>query len=392
MKMDPIIGPGHLAGVEAQHQVDGTWRFNWVHLRKRKSGVLVQRQGSGITDARSLRLAVGPRYPLAMVVTGERVLLRDMPHPFDVARDLGKMLPNARPEDLVISSCVRAEHTEVGVVRAQIVIELLAELEKEGMRVVRMFVGTSIRRALHGLVQDDPERRDEVSPNIIEPTMAPSDEEPVKLGTESVDRSSLLAFAAAWQYWFHPLELTTSSVPQVEDASNEERYRHRYEVGSVVATVLLLILLSGDILLRDHLDVRQAHLQGALEQQRHTRSELDSLGEAVRLRKELISAAGIGHAGGTMHFLDEVSASVPVNIVLDEIWLAPATKALMEGEPMKRERNTLLIQGHAIDPATLPVWVSRLGIIDGVRNARLESLESDPNEGTPIFRIRVELS
>lgn len=390
--MDPIIGPGHLVGVEARHQVDGTWRFSWVHLRKRKSGVLVQRQGSEMTDVRSLMLAVGPRYPLAMVVTGERVLLRDMPHPFDVARDLGKMLPNARPEDLIISSCELAEHTEVGVVRAQIVTELLAELEKVGMRVVRIFVGNSVRRALHGLVEDDAKWADEVSRTIVEPTIAPSDEEPVKLGTESLDRSSLLAFAAAWQHWFHPLELTTSSLPQVHHAVDEERFRHRYEVGSVVATVLLLILLSGDILLRDHLDVRQAHLQGALEQQRNIRSELDSLGEAVRLRKELISAAGIGHAGGTMRLLDEVSASVPESIVLHEVWLAPASKPLMEGEPMKRERNMLLIQGHATDPAALPVWVGRLGIIDGVRNARLEALESDQNEGRPVFRIRVELS
>jgi hypothetical protein len=393
MKINPIIGPSHLVGVEARRQGDGTWRFFWAHLRKQKTGVLVERQGSDVADVQALMISVGPRYALALVVTGERILLRDMPNPFDVARDLGKLLPNARPEDLIISCCLHAERTEVGVVRAQIVADLLSELDKAGMRVIRLFIGSSVRRALDGLVEDNSERQEEVHPaGLSYSTRTPSNATSVLFGTESVDTSSLLAFSSAWQHWFHPLELTTSSIPQVVHAGSEERYRYLYELGLISITVVMLVLLVGDVWLRSHLDKRQAYLQNELEQQRQARFELDSLGEAVRVRKDLISAAGMGHAGATMRLLDEVSESVPENILLHEVWLAPASKPLMEREPMKREKNKLMIQGQAKDPAALPVWVGRLGAIEGIHKARLEFLERDPSGGAPFFRIMIELS
>ncbi len=376
MEWGALIGTGELAGVEARHQDDGSWRFNWVQLRKRRSGVLVHDQGEGVEDVPALRRTLGTRGPIALVVTGERVLCRTVPAPFDPVHDLGKVLPNARPEELMISALTNGPDTDVGIIRQQVAGHLLDELERSGLRAVAVFIGPAVGRAWEGLREQGP---------------PPDDGTPVQLGTETVERSCLLAFAAAWQHWFRPLDPTTTPLPHVARAQEEERYHKRYTAGLVVVTTLLVVLLAADVRLRDHVNAQQVRLQDALLQQQHIRAELDSLDAIVRVRKELIGAAGIGQAGGRMRLLDRVGASVPPNVVLHELWLAPATAPVQAGEPFHRDRDRLLIQGHTADPAALPGWIGGLSKIPGVQQARLQSLELDPNEGTPAFRILVDL-
>jgi Tfp pilus assembly protein PilN len=364
MNTQLIIGKDHLVGLEARRTGDDGWSFNWVHVRQRKGEVHIERQGENSGDIAQLAKDIGPRHPIALVVTGERILVRSMPGEFVAERDLPRLLPNARPEELVIATYGNEASTDVCIVRSAMLATLLDQLEAKELRVIGLHIGEAVARALPGSVPQD----------------------------QQLDPARTRAYAEAWQHWFAPLAYTIGPVPQVAHAVKEERYRLLYEKGTAALLAVLLLLLFGDVMLRSRMDEGQVVLQQALDEQTRLETEQQELAASITTRKELLRNTGVANGGRTIRMLDRVAASTPERITLTQLWYAPADGIVREGEPFKCRTGVLMITGHAKDPAVLPTWVALLNGMDGVQQATLKALDQDPNEDAPLFRIEMEWS
>ncbi len=393
-----IIGRDHLVGLEALQLPDGSWSFDWVHLHRRRGVVEVLRQGAPTTDIAKLVTAIGVRYPLVLVVRGDRMIVRDMPGVFVAERDLGKLLPNAQATELIHSNYTIGDRSLVMVARQQPVNELLSALQSAGFRPLQLIVGPGVLFALREQWTATanggffgPHHFEQDGTHAWNYRHVENDAEPVPFADELIASGKLCALSACWQHWFGTLDASTSFLPIVTQCASEEKHRLRYEVGVVALFALLVLMLGADVLLRQRSDGRAAQLQEYLAQRSSRQAQLDSLETALGSRKELMHLIGGGINGSTMRSLDRVTASVPRSVLLTDLWLAPAEHLPREGELFKPTPGLITITGSTHDPAELPSWIAILKELHGVRHARLRSLEQGNDHGDPVFHIEIEL-
>lgn len=397
MKTRLLIGANEGVGVEAQHHGDGTVRYGWVHLRKGRSGVHIVRQGEA-ASVEELANAVDPRFPIALVILHERILLRSTKAPFRPDRDLQHWLPNAQAQEFAVHAFTVDEGSVVAVARQGMVTEFTDPLIQAGYRIVSLHLGPWVAFALRAHWRNDStgstfgtHRFQQGADGVWTSSLSAAEAPTITIGDGSLSAGNACAMAALWQHWFGAMENQGPAVALIPRARAEERFRLLYERASLAVVALLLVMFASDVWLRSHLAEGSAELHAALQAKAEQEVLLDSLRSGTTDRRSLLNGSGFAHSGRDMRAIDAVAASTPSIIHLTELWMAPARKALREGEAFDHRDGLLSIAGTTDDPAALPEWVGRLNALGQVGSARLLSMEREPQGPGHTFRIELEL-
>lgn len=398
MNTRPIIGANELVGVEARAGEGDAWRFRWVHLRKGRSGVRIMRSGEVDGNAEALAAAFGPRYPVALAVLHERILLRSTGQPFIIERDLQQWLPNVQRNDLLVDAYRLDQSSLVAIARRSLVDGLLDALGGAGIRPVALALGPWVCASMRvhwstagPAASWGPHHFSTGAQGAWTHEERTTVSGTIPLGDEELDARWACAMAAAWQHWFAPVAQEITPHPGIQHARSEERARLLYERASLAVVVILLLVLGTDLLLRRTIARERDGLNEVLAERTMQQAELDTLRDRMTAREQLLATGGFAHAGRNMQVLDALASSVPAGIRLSEIWLAPLSKPLRAEEAPQRRPGILSMAGTVRDPALLPAWTARLKAMEHVNGARLISLRSDAQAPAPVFHLEIDL-
>lgn len=306
------------------------------------------------------------RWPVVACVHGPGVVHRRLSgHAADDRAAFALAFP-AAGEQALTATVVRSRRAffvdVIGTARAD---ALLADAHKAGYRVVDLVVGPSIVALLHDAAGKPVEMITPdgslafVDDELDTMTAGPPDGGTVRIGSDELDPSALLAFAAAFAF-VSGKHGSVGRMPQrLGTARREEAHRKRFDslLRTAIASVaILLVVLS---LIRGSIDRRHEANAQALLDDRGRAEHRAQLKASIAEKEAIVRDAGLNAPVHAASKADQVASAVPPGVVLDRMAIDVGNSSGARTLP-GAGRDTIVVSGHLSDPILLNTFISAL--------------------------------
>lgn len=373
------IGRNHVVGVS--YHGEGK-PLHYVRLARKGAAVTLITHGT-VAHATELKRQLGTRIPLALVISNEQVLSRVVPVTDEIGSAVSSAFPGAKHEDLIMSARSFGRTMGLSITRSAGMENELDAFRTIGFRITALQCGPWSLLVLADLAARDEKawscgghrfHFDSGDLKQIEPTEGVAGS--IAIGTDELPESHALAWAAAWEFLAPDSARLPSNLQLNAHDNREEGMRVRYETGLIVAGLVLIMLLAGNLAMRYQLEKSESATLALGVNMNELRDELSRLEASIQLHERMV-----GHADGTHRsmaaFLALALDSVPAGILLDRFQLAPLASAIRASEPISTAAGLTKVQGICHDTRALNAWITRLRSLPSVTDVRLIKFNSE---------------
>ena len=373
------IGRNHVVGVS--YHGEGK-PLHYVRLARKGAAVTLITHGT-VAHAADLKRQLGTRIPLALVISNEQVLSRVVPVTDEIGSAVSSAFPGAKHEDLIMSARSYGRTMGLSITRSAAMENELDAFRTIGFRITELQCGPWSLLALADLTARDEKawscgghrfHFDSGDLKQIEQTEAVADS--IAIGTDELPESHALAWAAAWECLAPDGARLPSNLQLTAHDNREEGMRVRYETGLIVAGLVLILLLAGNLAMRYKLEKSESATLALGVNMNELREELSRLESSIQLHERMIGNAD-GSPRSMAAFLALALDSVPAGILLDRFQLAPLASAIRASEPISTAAGLTKVQGICHDTRALNAWITRLRSLPSVTDVRLIKFNSE---------------
>lgn len=150
---------------------------------------------------------------------------------------------------------------------------------------------------------------------------------------------------------------------------------------------VVLLLLTANFIVSPMVN---AHYQSTEAELAALRKSVSAAADGSGRRKEAVRQFAEKLPYRFSWLADRIGAAVPDKVVLSELSVAPVTKAVEAGKPVKQNERSVIIRGETAGSEPLSMFVKTLaGLKAG--EVRLASVEQDRERPVLLFRIEIAL-
>lgn len=397
-RLQHIITGNRFAGLEMELLPAGVL-MRLVVLKKTGKKIAVEKTIS-IDDPAQLSSQLTADVPLALVITGKGVLHRRVT--VDPAADertlLSKVLPNAAAKEFFIQRAPAAnDDTMVAVMRRALLEEELQKLH--ALSVLSCSLGPSL---LVNVLQLWEKHTDAIAGgahqiSLEENTISAIDydasrnfDEELTIGGEKLAAEYLPAFAAAFQQLLPQENRIRLSDEWFRHTQEDFLQRKLFKTGIKALLVFVLLLLLGNYFAFSNYWNRKSELETQLQSDGGAFTEVSKLEQEVHAKRDFLSQAGLLSPAHYAFYADQLAASLPHEIRLTQLDLAPKLK-FAEEDTIGFRPGRIDIGGSCSESVVLNSWLQQLKQQSWVKAATLQSYVQDKSMTQGVFQIQLEI-
>ncbi len=167
----------------------------------------------------------------------------------------------------------------------------------------------------------------------------------------------------------------------------QERF---YKLGLPAAVGFILVALIINFLFFNSYYGQVEELRQLSSLNESQRENLINLREEVAKKEQLLKDVARSSGSKSSYYLDQIAATLPEALLLDEFNYQPLIKAIKEDQPIELEPNTIIIKGTTRENRELSQWISQLENLDFVKQIAITDLEQLDNKESS-FELKLDL-
>lgn len=157
----------------------------------------------------------------------------------------------------------------------------------------------------------------------------------------------------------------------------------------VAAISFFLIALVLNYFYQGHLNQKNTDIEARIMVYSQNLNKIDLIDQEITRKKQLISNSGIMRNNYFSFTLDEIGASVPSSITLEELEIYPLEKKLKENVKPIFLRKIIKIVGTANSSENVNTWVNTINTMKWVDNVAILNFQIDENKNIAFFELKI---
>ncbi|MCB2411157.1 hypothetical protein [Hymenobacter lucidus] len=404
-----LTRPHTVAGLCAAILPDGQLRWTLCVLQRKNNLVSVLTQAPDLATVEDVLDRLGDAStPVALVITGRGLLLRQLPTDRGSATTTDQewvtsLLPGASPADFYVQYLAGELGAHVALIRKAAAEQLLTQAQLRALLVIDLSLGPMRLQTLAPFMSlasgnsvlsvsgYDITFSQQGLASAVPSTVDDQDTDPVQLGAEELPAVMTLPYAAALHLL---LGLPGNEVGADQVRLNYQEWQHRkiFPVGLWAVLLTLLVVLLANFLAFSYLSSQSQQLSAAASTDQVALRRLTQLRSVTGEQQAFLKSAGWLQATQASMYADQLALSLPPRLTLLTLDIYPynARSSSMQ-QQVVFVPGILLIKGKCEDAQALDTWLQRLNRLPWVKAVRDQNFNYDyaGRSGTFTFTIHL---
>lgn len=359
--------------------------YHWAKL-KRSKGEVIMVDFSEKLDQDSIVHSIDSNIPIIIHFIGKGILSRVVEQEEDYIENL---LMNADPEEFYINSLDLEEKRYVSFARKSVINNALIPLEGFNDNILDIVLGPYyvFLNEIREKTQSTPMGSIRYENGIYSFDSSDSPMRPKFNGELLIH--SFWAFTIGWGFLQGNLDISVFGSDERKQRRSNYRDKKQFRVIGIAAIVIFLIALVGNYFYQGYINERNTDLEAKIMVYSDNLKKIDQIDQEMLRKKQLIANSGIIRSNYFSTTLDQIGASLPSSIILDEIQIYPLHKKLKRNEKPSFNRKTIKIAGSTNSSENIDLWIEQLNELEWVDNVAILSFSSDEEKKTSFFELKI---
>lgn len=394
-KIRNIVSPiREVAAVEVLFLQDNTPVFRLVILKKQKSLIKTLLIREDIKTVDELADLIPSAVPLALVLNGKGTLLKRISQWEDKNKALKELLPNADPNDFLVS-LLRAPNSGFSfLTRKEKALEIAGKLKEKGCKVIDCRAGIMLNTSI-GFLPDGHFKVSGYAFQVKDGALISLDPDHSEInqdfiiGDEKVPANAFAAFSLALQLL---LEGPSSDFPEASIEYAEWREMKLFRLAGLSALSLFGGAVFFNLLLFFWFSDENQKLSSQNRMILAEVKKLETMEKDMTEKEHFLEKAGWLFPSRTSWYADRIATSVPHAVLLTTLELNPLNETASRKEKKTIfNQNIILVAGTCKEPVVLNPWLKELKSMEWVEKAGSRKYEYNHKERIGYFEIEIEL-
>ena len=397
--------PRNVAGLEVFFEKDSRITFTLVLIKRNGSLFEIIQTFSAMEAFDELIGKVEKDSPVVVTISGAGILHKQMVD--DPNRSLlnsfTKIFPHSNPNEFYIQkSNDEGNNTSyISVLRKDQLDRLLTKLHN--IKVISVVFGPFAIIRLLPLIESTSFINDSIllgryqlsfNNNHIEniswsEKVEASDK--IKLSHEEYDSASLIPYASVMNYYAAGNLITEAEIESVISQKQDFQYEGKFRLAGISLAAIFFVILLANFFLFNNYFSKSNDLKQSLSINSRSIDQLDSLKKELDSHKQVLASYNFKGMSKTSYYADQIAASVPHSITLEELYLFPLKKSDAGSEDLLFDDKKILISGYSRASIELNEWIKQLQQNNWVGKVNILSYNQTGGKDKGKFSIEVEL-
>lgn len=387
---------------------DGYNTMSLTVLNKKKNIIENELTQHDLEEYKLIKKQLPANVPVILVLIGKGVIHKKVTHNSgdDEKVLFQKAFPNTKREDFYIQKTfIDQSHSFLSFVRCEAVDSILNEFKKNSIDVIGLYFGPFPINHIIPLLNEV--ETDHSTINVgstslviknglieaIQPISGGIIAKQIKIGEEIIDSDSIISYAAAIGYFINNNQLFTLDAQRVKDYEKEHEQKKMFFVLGRTSLIFFIVSLLINYVFFNHYYNEKNNLSAEISSQLDEINQYDTLKEALEKKKAFLSNSGFLTESKTSFYADRLAATVPDDILLDDLDINPLLKK-SEADTSATKNfalGTIALSGTTKNSIDVGDWMKLIKRNEWVKNAELLSYSQDKELNEGRFKIMITL-
>lgn len=388
------------AGIELRTSAEGEYECNYCAVSVRKDQLTIDKKAGYSGDISSILRSIRGDLPVALTLTGKGILTKRTSRLSQLSPEsIQGIFPDLKAEQFYIQNFISGDHSFISVIRKEVADRLLGLFSNSGFRILTVSLGPfpvdcvtgqlnhygkEISFDGHVISMDNHIWQDyHYSPGA-------KNEFVLKIGTEPLPESCLIAYASAFQLLLYrkllPVELHIDGVRQELSEFKEEK---KFKSGLVALLSSAFIVLLTSLVVLNHFNSANKELEARINKSSVDLEHTLSLEKEVRSKETALKKLGWSPGFNYAYICDQLGQSTGPAISFKELSINLIHK---NSKAASRKKDNyipeiIIINGTSSHIAELNSWIKHLRDKAWIKDVRLDSYTPGEDEGSQEFEL-----
>jgi Tfp pilus assembly protein PilN len=404
--MNKITRSNIASGIQINLGEDGLNKMSLCVLHKKKNIIENEFVINDIQDYKLIKKHLAADTPVILTVIGKGIIHKKVSHNAgdDEKVLFQKAFPNTKREEFYIQkTAIDPGHSFLSFVRRDIANAILNECNVNGIDVTGFYLGPFTVNNITPLLTDSEASIVNVGAVSLTiknghiETIQPSSGEIVlkqlKVGEEVISPENIIPYSNAIGYFINNNQLFVSDIQSVKNSEKEfEQKKLFFALGKASLMFFILALLSNYVFFNHYYSEKNI-LSAKISSQLDEINQYDTLKQSLAKKKAFLSNSGFLTESKTSFYADRLAATVPDDILLDDMDINPLIKK-SEADTSTTKNfalGTIVVSGTTKNSIDVGDWMKLIKENQWVKSAELLSYNQDKELNQGRFRIMITL-
>lgn len=383
-------------GIEYSSMVNGRNRI-FVLTAKRKSGEFEVEETFDADKVEICAKKLGKNQHAFLCITSNQVLIKQTTSTGPAAKIVSSAFPNVDLNEFYYEIHPTSYGSTVALCRRELVHEIISSFEEQNIRIIGFSLGFFSLQNLLGIIKEQEVQLPSFTLHtngreIISFDRAGQGNEKTDftIGDTTVNSEFLLPLAALFNYHTGNLHTTSNCKDNNLDLRKDHLQHVFFRKGLATAVGLLLVMLLINFFFFSSYYSELQQMTGRHEMEISQRLAYDEKYKEV-LEKEKIVEKILNNSNSQASFyLNRLILTMPGSVLFNQLHYQPLQKQIKEKEPIKIEKNTILLGGESTNENEFSQWIRELEEISWIKEVKVSNYGySSP--GTSEFLLILKL-
>ncbi|QMU65036.1 MAG: hypothetical protein GKR88_12565 [Flavobacteriaceae bacterium] len=342
-----------------EHADNGQHHF--LQLKRKRKELVVSNKGE-TTDFEELIKTLQGQKHLFLVVNNEQVLTKTVANANTTEEHLVKtVFPNIALSDFYYNICSNHEESIISISRKTYVDALIALYDTHKISVIDFSLGSLSIEMLARFVD-----RSEINSSNARITFEGNHitaiqkqevaETQYTINELNISNKQVLPLSGVIQY-YAGANVQSDIQKQLQEAYKQKRF---FDIGFKFVLGFLFVSLLISYLVFNKYQGIQQNLEGELKTNEAYKKQLSILNKLVTQKLKLVESVSSAATSKVAWYFNEVAASVPASILLDDMSYQPIANSVKEDKKISFRENSITVTGLSVYDKDFTDWISNL--------------------------------
>ncbi|MCH2045925.1 MAG: hypothetical protein MK212_17545 [Saprospiraceae bacterium] len=378
-----------LLGVEC-HQVEGGTVYQTIWLRRQGKEIVIDKTITDIHNLGELKNQLKEEIPIILSINIRGIIHRIVESSTSSLEQLTQQIfPNVNPQDFYAQKLAIESGSLISIARKNLIDGVLEDFKKANLNILAVYLGAWQLQYAYPLLRKGKTVQTnthliEFSGNQIQgfSTEAQTLHSITKINEESIPDKCLVAFSVALS---NIKNLEASGIEAEKLTANQETFFYKQlfrKLGFGILGFFFFGLLANYLLFNSYQNANKA-LNFELSRKEALIQERDTLKSRYQEQLKLFGGKNNGKASKTAFYADQIAASLPSTIQLNEFILFPIIPQddyTQRGRPPQYEKSKLVIRGNCQSTVFYNNWkraIKELFWVESLRSVNYQDITDD---------------
>ncbi|WP_158829391.1 hypothetical protein [Mucilaginibacter lacusdianchii] len=402
--LKPYLRLSETAGVSIIINHDGQLAIGLCTLKAWGNQLDITQKVAGLSELKVLAKHLSAKVPVALNLAGKGILIKQIETFEEIDNtNFSKVLPNASLDDFYVQNFISGGLSFVALIRKVEAGNWITKLKDVGYEVLSLSLGPFVvQQVLPQLNFYGPQlnfdghqitRNESGDWQSYKYVPGAADEFPVKVETEKLEESLVIAYAAAFQLLLVPnilpikAEVETLEVKLTTTLSDQ-----KLKVSAFIMLGTLFVLLLVNFMLFSYFNSANNTLAEQVGRSSQAMTDVESLEAQVKAKEAMLDSLGWEDGAHKSVKVDQVAQLLPPDVVWQEVTVNPVVvpSAGSETKAVRFTNKRIRIKGSAQRIVQVNEWLGRLKSLRWVKDVRLQDYTYDNEKDTGLFTVLID--